>query len=101
MEQPLDEALVLSVFPPETPAEEIAEIVYERPYLAVPDGWTGNAVTFDDDGNIISEYVYSEDTGNVGANGSGSCIARSNVQLFYVFALCNFPSKGVFSAARS
>ena len=53
MEQPLDEALVLSMFPPETPAEEIAEIVYERPYLAVPDGWTGNAVTFDDDGNPL------------------------------------------------
>ena len=30
--------------------------------------------TFDDDGNIISEYVYSEDTGNVGANGEESGI---------------------------
>ncbi|MBR5223344.1 MAG: RHS repeat protein, partial [Clostridia bacterium] len=30
--------------------------------------------TFDDDGNIISEYVYSEDKGNMGANGEESGI---------------------------
>lgn len=30
--------------------------------------------TFDDDGNIISEYVYSQDIGNVGANGEESGI---------------------------
>lgn len=30
--------------------------------------------TFDDDGNIVSEYVYSEDTGNVGAEGEESGI---------------------------
>lgn len=53
VEQPLDETLVLSMFPPEPIAEETVEIVYERPYLAVPDGWTGNAVTFDDDGNPL------------------------------------------------
>ena len=30
--------------------------------------------TFDDDGNVISEYVYSKDTGNVGGNGEESGI---------------------------
>ena len=30
--------------------------------------------TFDDDGNIISEYVYSEDTGNTGVDGGESGI---------------------------
>ncbi len=52
-EQALDEAAVLAMFPPEPIAEESAQIVYERPYLAAPEGWTGNAVTFDDDGNPL------------------------------------------------
>ena len=30
--------------------------------------------TFDDDGNIVSEYVYTQDTGNIGANGEESGI---------------------------
>ncbi len=30
--------------------------------------------TFDDEGNIVSEYAYSEDTGNVGTNGEASGI---------------------------
>ena len=35
---------------------------------------TKTVYTFDDDGNIISEYVYSEDTGNVAAKGEESGI---------------------------
>ena len=35
---------------------------------------TAFVYTFDDDGNIVSEYVYSEDTGNVGAEGEESGI---------------------------
>jgi len=52
-EQPLDEAAVLAMFPVEQPEAEPTEIVYERPSLAVPEGWTGNAVTFDNDGNPL------------------------------------------------
>ncbi len=53
-EQPLDEALMLELFPPEpVTVEEPAEIVYARPALEVPEGWTGNAVTFDGDGNPL------------------------------------------------
>lgn len=33
-----------------------------------------NVYTFDDDGQVISEYVYSEDTGNAGAEGEESGI---------------------------
>ncbi len=50
---PLDEAAVLAMFPPEPVAAESVEIVYERPSLMVPDGWIGNAVTFDSDGNPL------------------------------------------------
>lgn len=52
-EYPLDEAAVLAMFPPEPEVTETAEVVYERPSLAVPEGWTGNAVTFDNDGNPL------------------------------------------------
>jgi len=55
-EQPLNEADVLALFPPEpVVTEEPVEIVYERPSLRVPEGWTGNAVTFDEEG---SPYLY-------------------------------------------
>ena len=50
-ELPLDEAAMLAMFPPEPMEEPITEPVYERPSLAVPEGWVGNAITFDGDGN--------------------------------------------------
>ncbi|MBR5870474.1 MAG: hypothetical protein IKZ09_05520 [Clostridia bacterium] len=50
---PLDEAYVLQMFPPEQPAEAVEPIVYERPYLAAPEGWVGNAVTFDGNGSPL------------------------------------------------
>lgn len=53
-EQPLDEALMLELFPPEpTAVEEPVELVYERPTLEVPEGWIGNAVTFDEEGSPL------------------------------------------------
>lgn len=35
---------------------------------------TKTVYTFDDDGNVVSEYVYTQDTGNVGASGEESGI---------------------------
>ena len=50
--------------------------------------------TFDDDGNVISDYVYSEDTGNTGVDGEasgihpysadgGASIIRNNTNMLY------------------
>ncbi len=52
-EESLIEADVLALFPPEPVQTEPSEIIYERPSLEAPEGWTGNAITFDDDGNPL------------------------------------------------
>ena len=44
----------------------------------IEDNETKTVYTFDDDGNIISEYAYSEDTGNVGVTCSESGINPNN-----------------------
>ena len=54
-EYPLDEAAVLEMFPPRPVETEPVEMVYERPSLEVPEGWVGNAITFDDEG---MPYLY-------------------------------------------
>ena len=53
LQTPLDEAAMLALFPPEVPDEVQEEIVYERPCLQKPDGWSGNAVTFTEDGEPL------------------------------------------------
>ena len=57
-EMPLDESAMLALFPPEPVEEDVTEPVYERPSLAVPEGWVGNAITFDGDGN---PYLYGSE----------------------------------------
>lgn len=53
LQTPLDEGAMLALFPPEVPVAEPAEIVYERPGLQKPEGWSGNAITFTEDGEPL------------------------------------------------
>lgn len=47
-----DENAIAAQFPEPVETEEVQVPVYSRPGLTVPDGYTGSAVTFDEDGNI-------------------------------------------------
>lgn len=53
LQVPLDEDATVALFAVEEPSSEPAETVDERPGIQRPEGWVGNAITFDDNGDPL------------------------------------------------